>query len=206
MIPLHTHHFRLTAFLAAVLGGLMFPAPSLYAQDTWRGLVVAPENRCSPYSPDDYRYPRSIEDVIVDDLGGVYSPYTGEIFDSAQQTDIEHIVARSEAHDSGLCDADPATRVRFASDLLNLTLAAPGLNRGVKRDRDAADWLPPMNRCWFANRVVEVRRKYDLTVDEREAEVLERVLSSCSSTELVRPAQGSGPSPPASPELRHRTT
>ena len=69
----------------------------------------------------------------------------------------------------------------------------------MKRDRDAADWLPPMNRCWFANRVVEVRRKYGLTVDEREAEVLERVLSSCTSTELVRPALGSDPPPPASP-------
>ena len=199
MIPAHTRHFRLSAVLAVVFGGLMFPAPGTYAQDTWRGLVVAPENRCSLYSPDDYRYPKSIEEDIVDDLGGVYSPYTGEVFDSARQTDIEHIVARSEAHDSGLCAADAATRVRFAGDLLNLTLAAPGLNRGVKRDRDAAGWLPPMNRCWFANRVVEVRRKYDLTVDKREAEVLERVLTSCPSTELVRPAQGPDPPLPASP-------
>ena len=161
-------------------------------------LDIAPEDRCSPYSPDDYRHRESIEADIIAELGGVYSPYTGEVFDSARQTDIEHIVARSEAHDSGLCAADAATRLRFASDLLNLTLAAPGLNRGVKRDRDAAGWLPPMNRCWFANRVVEVRRKYGLTVDEREAEVLERVLTSCSSTELVRPAQGSDPPPPAS--------
>ena len=60
------------------------------------------------------------------------APYTGAVFDSARQTDIEHIVARSEADDSGLCAADPATRLRFAGDLLNLTLAAPGLNRGVK--------------------------------------------------------------------------
>ena len=36
------------------------------------------------------------------------------------ETDIEHIVARSEAHDSGLCVADEATRRRFATDLLNL--------------------------------------------------------------------------------------
>ena len=48
-----------------------------------------------------------------------------------------------------------------------------------------------MNQCWFANRVVEVRRKYSLTVDEREAQVLERMLSSCASTELVLPAQSS---------------
>ncbi len=42
-----------------------------------------------------------------------------------------------------------------------------------------------MNRCWFANRVVEVRRKYDLTIDRHEADVLERLLSTCTSTELV---------------------
>ena len=57
-------------------------------------------------------------------MGGiVYGPYTGTWFDSTSETDIEHIVARSEAHDSGLCAADEATRRRFASDLLNLTLA-----------------------------------------------------------------------------------
>ena len=115
-----------------------------------------------------------MEAEIVAELGGIYSPYTLEHFANTRETDIEHIVARSEAHDSGLCATDPGTRRRFASDLLNLTLAEPSLNRHDKRDHDAAGWLPPMNRCWFANRVVEVRRKYDLTIDRHEADVLER--------------------------------
>ena len=42
-----------------------------------------------------------------------------------------------------------------------------------------------MSRCWFASRVVEVRRKYALTVDAREANALERVLSACAFTEMV---------------------
>ena len=33
------------------------------AQTSWRGLVVAPESRCSPYDADDYRYPQSVEDI-----------------------------------------------------------------------------------------------------------------------------------------------
>ncbi len=160
-------------------------ASRLAAEDTWRGLVVVPEYRCSPYNSRDYAYPQMIERVIVAELGGIYSPYTGQAFASTRQTDIEHIVARSEAHDSGLCAADVATRRRFASDLLNITLADPGLNRYVKRDHDATRWMPPTNRCWFANRVVEVRRKYDLTIDRHEADVLERLLSTCTSTELV---------------------
>ena len=68
------------------------------------------------------------------------------------------MIARSEAHDSGLCAANLATRRRFATDLLNLTLAGPRVNRYEKVDHDAAEWLPPQNRCWFAARVIAVRR------------------------------------------------
>ena len=95
-------------------------------------------------------------------LGEVYDPYTGTCFGSIGQTDIDHIVAISEAHDSGLRARDRATRARFAKDLRNLTLAAPEVNRQEKGGKDAAKWLPDRNRCWFAARVVEVRRAYDL--------------------------------------------
>ena len=50
---------------------------------------------------------------------------------------------------------------------------------------DAAQWLPPMNRCWFAARIVAVRLKYRLTVDRREAGALERILSGCASTAMI---------------------
>ena len=63
------------------------------------------EYRCSPYDSDDYRYSPSVEPRIVEELGGVYGPYTGTWFESTRETDIEHIIARSEAHDSGLCAA-----------------------------------------------------------------------------------------------------
>ena len=172
------------------------------AAETWRGLTVAPENRCSAYDRDDYPYRRSVEAAIVADLGGrVYGPYTGRTFASTRQTDIQHIVAVSEAHDSGLCAADRATRRRFANDLRNLTLAAPEVNRcgrGGKCAKDAAEWMPAMNRCWFAARVIAVRREYGLTVDRREADALERVLSGCSSTAMVfvdRAAEAATPPP-----------
>ena len=167
---------------------------SASAAETWRGLVVAPEHRCSSYDRRDYPYPQSVEPRIVAAYGGrIYGPYTGRIFASRHQTDIEHIVAVSEAHDSGLCAASASTRRRFASDLLNLTLAAPEVNRcgrSGKCAKDAAEWLPPRNRCWFANRVVEVRRKWRLTIDRREAGALEQIFSGCESTEMVFHADG----------------
>ena len=156
---------------------------------TWRGLVVAPEHRCSPYERTDYTYPRSVEAQVVAAMGGrVYGPYTGRTFASTRQTDIEHMVATSEAHDSGLCAANPATRRAFARDLLNLTLAAPEVNRCYPRGkcgRDAGEWLPARNDCWFADRILTVRLKYNLTVDRREAQALEQVLSNCASTDMM---------------------
>ena len=155
------------------------------ASTTWRGLVVADENRCSEYSASNYSYPQSVEADIIGQLGGIYSPYTGECFASKSDTDIEHMIARSEAHDSGLCSVDAATRVGFSRDLDNLTLASPSLNRYEKVAKDAADWLPSQNSCWFAASVVAVRLKYGLTIDQREADALEQVLVGCASTALV---------------------
>ena len=151
----------------------------------WKGLRVAPEFRCSSYDRDDYRYPQSVEAEIVKGIGEIYGPYTGRCFGRTRDTDIEHIVATSEAHDSGLCAADLDTRRRFATDLLNLTLAAPDVNRGQKSGKDAAEWMPRENACWFADRIVEVRRKYNLTINFAEVAALERVLLNCASTEMV---------------------
>ena len=152
---------------------------------TWRGLVIADEDRCSPYDSGDYSYPQSVEDDIITLLGGIYSPYTGECFASQSETDIEHMLARSEAHDSGLCAADEETRRTFSRDLDNLTLASPSLNRYQKSAKDAADWLPDQNRCWFVTTIINVRLKYGLTIDQREADAIDVVLASCTSTELV---------------------
>ncbi len=170
-------------------GTLLDSAPAQEIAESWRGLAVRPEFRCTPYHRRDYPYPRSVEAAVIASMGGrVYGPYTGRYFASGSETDVEHIVATSEAHDSGLCAAEPATRRRFSEDLLNLTLASPEVNRcgrGGKCGHDAGEWLPPGNGCWFADRVVAVKRKYGLTVDEKEAATLEQVLSGCSSTEMV---------------------
>ena len=109
----------------------------------------------------------------------MYSPYTCEAFGELAETDIEHIVARSEAHDSGLCSAPPELKREFARDIRNLTLSDPLLNRDVKGAKDASDWTPKGNKCWFAWRVIDVRRAYNLTIDRREADALELILTTC---------------------------
>ena len=174
-------HLAISCLAAVVALGLVAGVSA----ETWRGLTVAPEHRCAPYDKKrDYPYPQSVEHDIVRELGAVYGPYTDTCFASTTETDIEHIVAASEAHDSGLCAADPETRARFAADRRNLTLASPRVNRQEKSGKDAAEWVPDRNRCWFAARVLEVRRAYGLTIDRREAAALDRILAACESTAL----------------------
>ena len=175
--------------------------------ETWRGLTVAPEHRCSPYDKKrDYPYPQSVEQDIVRGLGAVYGPYTGTCFGSTKDTDIEHVVATSEAHDAGLCARDLATRKRFATDLRNLTLASPAVNRHQKSGKDPGEWLPDRNRCWFAARVLEVKRAYGLSVDRQEAAALEQILRGCTSTAMepmvcrATPAPSGGPNRAAGAE------
>ena len=158
--------------------------PTVVSAQTWRGLAIAPEHRCSEYAATDYSYSWTLEADVVARQGGIYSPYDGRWFDSLSETDIEHVVATSEAHDSGLCARSRTERTRFARDLRNLTLASPKVNRREKRGKDAGQWIPPSNDCWFAGRVLEVKRAYALTVDRREAAALERILSGCASIAL----------------------
>ena len=176
---------------ALLLGGCATPLTVSTAStpelpvERWRGVTVAAEHRCAPYRSDEYAYPQAVEDDIIQRLGGIFSPYTGEVFHSKGDTDIEHVVARSEAHDSGLCRADAATKQAFSRDLLNLTLASPRVNRNQKGAKDAAEWQPDANQCWFAQTVVAVRRAYHLTIDRREADALDGILAGCSSTEMI---------------------
>ena len=111
------------------------------------GITVAPECRCSPDDRDD-SYSQATEPLIAHELGGMWSPYDGAEFESLRESDIEHIVAISEAHDSGLCAAPVVVRRRFANALGNLTLATPALNRNQKGAKDSAEWQPEQNRCW----------------------------------------------------------
>lgn len=158
-------------------------------KEIWKGLVVADEystNDCLRYSlvRDDYQYSTSSDLVIAQQLGGFYSPYDDIWYDQAGDVDVEHIVARKEAHDSGMCLATSEERYEFAHDLLNLTLATPSVNRTEKRDKDAGEWLPEHNRCWFVYTIIRVKQKYQLTIDERERDAIQDVLNNCSANDI----------------------
>ncbi len=155
-------------------------------------IEIKPEERCSEYLRDDYYYPQSLEARIAEiNLGGsIVSPYTNEAFASLEDTDIEHIVAISEAHDSGLCGADAKLKEEFAQDLENLTLASPDVNRNQKQGKDFAQWQPAKNACWYAHTILKVKAKYRLSIDTREAAALLNAMAHCFTVALEIPARG----------------
>lgn len=151
-------------------------------EETWRGLVVSPEKRCAPYKKSDYPHSQSVEMVLHGLYGGkFFSPYENKVYKSRFETDIEHMVATVEAHDSGLCKASRAVREEFSRDIDNLTLAGARVNRIKKSGKDAGEWMPDHNRCWYAHKVFTVKSKYKLSVDKKELAVLKSALYSCKS-------------------------
>ena len=154
--------------------------------ETWRGLKVCDERPRDGYARDAFGTGySSLEDEIIAALpptmkanGQVYTPYSCLAFDitanGTAATDIEHVVALAETHDSGIADE---RRRDIASDLDNLTIADPTVNRSQKSDRDAAEWMPARHGAWFAERVIQVKLEYGLSVDPAERDALEALLA-----------------------------
>ena len=146
------------------------------------------------YDRNDYAYnSKQIKSAIIEDQltdMGVYIPYLNSYYDEYEvslvnnlSATIDHIVPISSAHWSGLCNESLKVRQEFANDLLNITLAPMELN-SAKGDHLADEWVPDNNKCWFADTVVQVRHKYNLTASISEQAELENILEDCASVEL----------------------
>ena len=149
-------------------------------------LTLAPEVAREGYKrPTTNRYQRH-ERAVYLFLDMDKTPYTcADIKGNLRSTDVEHIVALSEAHDSGL---SAKQMLDFSGDPLNLTVSMPRENRNVKSDKDAADYMPLYNTCWFATRVLAVKARWGLTVDRKEAVALIDALDGCTISAIQQPS------------------
>jgi len=120
-------------------------------------------------------------------LSGVLNdPYTGTSVEfrrgpgSSAEVQIDHIVALSDAWQTGAQEWDEMTRRNFANDPRNLQATLGWVNQ-EKGDGDAATWLPPNTgyRCVFVARIVDVKAAYRLWVTPAEHDALARVLAGC---------------------------
>lgn len=120
--------------------------------------------------------------------GQLLDSFSGKVleFSSTKSTvDIDHIVALSNAWQTGAAYFDKKTREAFANDPLNLLAVDSKLNR-QKGDGDAATWLPPSKayRCEYVARQVAVKSKYGLWVTKAEKDAIGKILAKCIDQKL----------------------
>ena len=120
--------------------------------------------------------------------GQLIDPFSGNLVTfsaSGNSIDIDHVVALSNAWQTGAAYFDKSKRTLLANDPLNLLAVDTKLNR-KKGDGDAATWLPPNKafRCEYVARQVAVKAKYGLWVTKAEKAMMEKILSTCVGQKL----------------------
>lgn len=120
--------------------------------------------------------------------GILNDPYTGTVIKfirgstTSSAVQIDHVVALSNAWQTGAQQLSEIKRINLANDPLNL-LAVDGPENQSKSDGDAATWLPKYKpfRCQYIIRQVQVKQRYNLWVTPAEKQAMLSVLNKCSA-------------------------
>ena len=124
-------------------------------------------------------------DCVVES-GVLVDPYSGTTIDfvkgnvTSMAVQIDHVVALSNAWQTGAFKLTLAKRTEFANDPDNL-LAVQGRLNSQKGDGDAATWLPPLKsyRCTYVSKQIAVKAKYGLWVTAPEKAAMKTILGKC---------------------------
>lgn len=140
---------------------------------------------------------RDLANIVLGDdnckvqAGALSDPYTGQRIafkrgaNSSGAVQIDHVVALSNAWQTGAQQLSSEQRIGLANDPLEL-LAVDGPANQQKGDGDAATWLPSNKpfRCQYIARQIAVKKKYSLWVTPPERTAIERILASCPEQRL----------------------
>ena len=137
---------------------------------------------------------RDLTDVVfrqgtrncVVESGTLIDPYSGATINfvkgvkSSMEVQIDHIVALSNAWQTGAFKLSLERRTEFANDPENL-LAVQGRLNSQKGDGDAATWLPPLKkyRCTYVSKQIAVKARYGLWVTAPEKAAMKNILTKC---------------------------
>jgi hypothetical protein len=130
-------------------------------------------------------YKSGTQDCVV--LTGILiDPYSGEKISfvrgvkTSMEVQIDHVVALSNAWQTGAFKLSYDKRRAFANDPMNL-LAVKGRLNSQKGDGDAATWLPPRKdiRCAYVAQQIVVKAKYGLWVTPPEKAAMKSLLAKC---------------------------
>ena len=130
-------------------------------------------------------YKEKTRDCVVVS-GTLVDRYSGETINfvrgnvSSMEVQIDHVVALSNAWQTGAFQLTLAQRTALANDPLNLFAVKGRLNL-QKSDGDAATWLPPLKsfRCAYVAQQIAVKAKYSLWVVPPEKAAMVAILAKC---------------------------
>ena len=122
----------------------------------------------------------------VVETGTLVDRYSGETINfvkgniSSMEVQIDHVVALSNAWQTGAFKLTADQRKALSNDPLNL-FAVKGRLNSQKGDGDAATWLPPLKsfRCSYVTQQIAVKAKYSLWVTAPEKAAMVSILAKC---------------------------
>ena len=181
--------------------------PNLFAE-TYKGLEITPEVNSPVYDRDDYKHWIDADDngadtreevleqesqYLVDwiekgskwkvEEGLWFCPYTGRTTYDPSDIDIDHMIPLKEVHQSGGHAWNAQRKQDYANDIdnPNTLIAVDDSSNISKLDRDPANWLPPNRSYWceYLTAWVNVKKKWDLTVDQAEVDALKKGFKAC---------------------------
>ena len=123
--------------------------------------------------------------------GTLIDRYSGEMINfvrgnvSSMEVQIDHVVALSNAWQTGAFKLSIAQRTALANDPLNLFAVKGRLNL-QKSDGDAATWVPPLKsfRCAYVAQQIAVKAKYELWVVASEKAAMSAILAQCPTQQV----------------------
>jgi hypothetical protein len=140
---------------------------------------------------------RDLQQTVVDDRchilsGTITDPYTGDVIQfvrgesTSSLVQIDHLVALSNAWQTGAQQLTRDERIAFANDPANL-LAVDGSSNAQKGDGDTATWLPESRgyRCDYVRAQIDVKAAYSLWVTAAERDAMLSVLGTCPTDSAV---------------------
>ena len=123
--------------------------------------------------------------------GTLVDRYSGESINfirgnlTSMEVQIDHVVALSNAWQTGAFKLSAEQRKALANDPLNL-FAVKGRLNSQKGDGDAATWLPPLKsfRCTYVAQQIAVKAKYSLWVVAPEKAAMVAILAKCPTQKV----------------------
>jgi hypothetical protein len=127
----------------------------------------------------------------VVESGTLVDRYSGETINfvkgniSSMGVQIDHVVALSNAWQTGAFKLSADQRKALSNDPLNL-FAVKGRLNSQKGDGDAATWLPPLKsfRCSYVAQQIAVKAKYSLWVTAPEKTTMVSILAQCPTQKV----------------------